>query len=527
MAIIRITALAVTAALVFAAPASARPGLRPAAIDALANRALSRFGAPGMAVGVVKDGKVIFAKGYGVRRLGSPGVVDTATRFQIGSNTKAFTAAALAMLVDEGKLNWDDKVIDHLPGFRLADPYVTREFTIRDLLSHRSGLGEGAGDLMFFPETDFTRAEIMHGLRFLKPVSGFRSQYGYDNLLYMVAGEVVAAVSGMSWEDFVERRLMAPLMMERCAATTGRLADGADVASPHATADGRVRPIPLQPLTVIGGAGTISCNLDGMLKWVTFQLSRGQAPGRPGLITSERFEEMWSAVTPEPIDPQVAALTGSHFKAYGLGWEVQDEFGFKRVSHTGGVPGGSTWVAMVPELSLGVVVLTNYEGGAAMEAVGNQILDAYVGAPRRDLVALLSAHRQARAEAGAQAQAKVDAMAARAGPQSLPLDAYAGRYDDPWRGGADVRLEGGRLVLRISRTSHLEGPMTPLGGDLFVVRWNDRTLDADALVRFTQGFSGDVEAMSLQAVSPETDFSFDFQDLNFRRVKGGSAAEAP
>jgi CubicO group peptidase (beta-lactamase class C family) len=519
----RSAAFALAAALAFAAPALATPApaMTAQAIDAVAGRALSAFATPGMAVGVIKDGKVVFARGYGVRRAGEAAAVDTATRFQIGSNTKAVTAAALALLVDEGRLSWDDKVIDHLPGFRLADAYVTREFTIRDLLSHRSGLGTGAGDLMFFPETDFTRAEIIRGLRYLKPVSGFRAQYAYDNLLYMVAGEVVAAVSGQSWEDFVEQRLMRPLAMSGCAAGTARLADRSDIASPHTTVDGQVEAIALQPLTVIGGAGTISCNLDGMLKWVGFQLARGAVGSGPRLIKAERFDEMWSAVTPEPLDPAIAALTGTHLKAYGLGWEVQDEFGYKRVSHTGGVPGGTTWVTMIPELNLGIVVLTNHDSGAAMEAVGNQILDAYVGAPRRDLVAILSAYRGAKAGAGAQAEAKVQAMAARAGPPPLPLSAYAGRYDDAWRGAADVRIDNGRLVLRISRTKYLEGRLTPLGGDLFVVRWNDRTLNADAYVRFSQGFSGEVEAMSLRAVSPETDFSFDFQDLDFRRAPAG------
>lgn len=517
----RPAALALAAALAFAAPAVAAPAMTPAAIDAVAARALAAFQTPGMAVGVVKDGKVVFAKGYGVRRAGEAGAVDTATRFQIGSNTKAFTAAALALLVDEGKLSWDDKVIDHLPGFRLADPYVTREFTIRDLLSHRSGLGLGAGDLMFFPETDFTRAEIIRGLRYLKPVSGFRSQYAYDNLLYMVAGEVVAAVSGQSWEAFVEQRLMAPLGMTGCAAGTERLADRSDLASPHTTVDGKIQTIALQPLTVIGGAGTISCNLDGMLKWVRFQLAQGSIDGRPGPIKAERFEEMWSAVTPEPVDPGVAALTGTHLKAYGLGWEIEDEFGHKRVAHTGGVPGGSTWVTLIPELNLGIVVLTNNDSGAAMEAVGNQVLDAYVGAPKRDLVGVLSAYRQGKADAGADALAKVQAQAAKAGPPSLPLAAYAGRYDDAWRGAAEVRVEDGRLVLNVSRTKYLQGPLTPLGGDLFVVRWNDRTLNADAYVRFTQGFSGEIETMTLKAVSPETDFSFDFQDLEFRRAPAG------
>src|SRR5450432_3507288 len=186
--------------------ASPRGPLKAAEIDRLVAGAMAEFSVAAITVGNVKDGKLVFAKGYGVRESGRPAAVDPDTLFAIGSNTKAFTTAALAILVDEGKLRWDDPVIDHLPDFRMADPYVTREFTIRDLLTHRSGLGLGAGDLLFVPATDFTRRDVLHALRFLKPVTSFRSQFAYDNLLYVVAGEVVAAASGMSWEEFVSAR---------------------------------------------------------------------------------------------------------------------------------------------------------------------------------------------------------------------------------------------------------------------------------------------------------------------------------
>ena len=213
-------------------------------LDSTVSRAMKEFEVPGMAVGIVKDGKLVYAKGYGVREYGKPGKVDADTLFQIGSNTKAFTAAALAILVDEGKINWDDKVIDHLAQFRMYDPYVTREFTIRDLLTHRSGLGLGAGDLMFFPASDFTRDEIMRGLRFLKPASSFRSKFDYDNLLYMVAGEIVPAVSGQSWEEFVEKRILDPLQMRPCAASYNRIQDRSDVAAPHVVVEGKLPSSP-------------------------------------------------------------------------------------------------------------------------------------------------------------------------------------------------------------------------------------------------------------------------------------------
>jgi CubicO group peptidase (beta-lactamase class C family) len=511
------------AALATASTACAAAGVgRPiaaAAIDDTVARAMKTFAIPGMAVAIVKDGKVSFAKGYGVRALGAPAPVDMDTVFQIGSNTKAFTAAALAILVDEGKLAWDDKVIDHLPQFQLRDPYVTREFTVRDLLTHRSGLGLGAGDLMFYPATDFTRAEIIHGLRYLQPTSSFRARYDYDNLMYMVAGELIPALTGLSWEDFVEQRIFKPLRMTHCAANHARLPAGAAFAEPHTMVDGKLTRIPVEDIGVIGGAGTINCSAHDMALWLQTQLAHGRAPDGATLFSEARGEEMWTVNTVEDVKPVEAGLLHTHFSGYGLGWELTDEFGYKRVSHTGSVPGNLTWVAMIPELDLGVLVFTNQNDGYAMQAVGNQILDAYVGAPRRDLVTLVAAITAERAGAAAVVEAGVAKTLAGAGPAALPLDACAGRYTDAWRGDVTVRSDGGKLVLKFSRTSKLEGVLTPYSGNVFVVRWADRSLDADAFVRFSQAFDGSIDGITMKAVSPTTDFSFDFQDLSLVKAR--------
>jgi CubicO group peptidase (beta-lactamase class C family) len=492
--------------------------LSPAAIDATVARAMRAFQVPGMAVGIVKDGKLLYAKGYGVREVGKPGRVDADTLFQIGSNTKAFTAAALAILVDEGKIHWDDRVIDYLPQFRMYDPYVTREFTIRDLLTHRSGLGKGAGDLMFFPATDFSREDIIHGLRYLKPASGFRSEYAYDNLLYMVAGQIIPAVTGKSWEDFVTERILDPLQMRPCAPSYGRISDRSDVAAPHVVIKGELKAVPVVNMDVIGPAGTINCSINGMAKWLETQLAAGKTPTGQPLFSPERSEEMWTMNSVFSLDPLLASMYRTHFNGYALGWEVQDVLGYKRVAHTGGVLGSVTWVTMIPELKLGVLVLTNQESDAAMTAVGNQILDAYLSAPRRDWVDTALAYEAGRDAAAKTAEDAAANVASSAQPPSLPLDAYAGTYRDPWRGAATVRLEGGKLILQISRTQSLEGPLTPYSGNLFIVHWNDRSLNADAFVRFEQGFDTKVTQMTLHAVSPSTDFSFDFQDLHFSRA---------
>jgi CubicO group peptidase (beta-lactamase class C family) len=492
--------------------------IAPATIDATVTRAMKAFQVPGMAVGIVKDGKLLYAKGYGVRELAKPGQVDADTLFQIGSNTKAFTAAALALLVDEGKIHWDDKVIDFLPQFRMQDPYVTREFTIRDLLTHRSGLGMGAGDLMFFPATDLSRDEIIHGLRYLKPVSGFRSKYDYDNLLYMVAGQIIPAVTGKSWEDFITERILDPLQMKPCAANYGRILDHSNVAAPHVVNKGELKAIPVVNMDVIGPAGTINCSINGMAKWLETQLAAGKTPTGQQLFSAERGEEMWTMNTVIPVNPLLSEMYHTHFNGYALGWEVQDLFGYERVAHTGGVLGSVTWVTMVPELKLGVLVFTNQESGIAMNVVGNQILDAYVNAPRRDWVKIGLAYGAKRDTDAKRIEDAAAKIAESAGAPTLPLDAYVGTYRDPWRGEATVHRENEQLILKISRTKSLEGPLTPYSGNIFIVHWKDQTLNADAYVRFDQGYDTKITEMTMQAVSPATDFSFDFQDLHFTKT---------
>ncbi len=519
----RIVSMAVTAALGLAtwnhASGSTVLAIAPGKIDVTVAHAMKAFDVPGIAVAIVKDGKVVFAKGYGVRKLGTTPAVDADTLFQIGSNTKAFTAASLAILVDEGKIHWDDKVIQYMPEFLMYDPYVTREFTIRDLLTHRSGLGLGAGDLMFFPETDFSREEIIHNLRYLKPVSSFRSKFDYDNVLYMVAGQLVARVANQSWESFIQQHILDPLQMQPCAPSYESIEDRSDLASPHEVVDGKVTAIRVQSLKAVGPAGTINCSVSNMSKWLITQLNGGTGPSGQKIFSAERGDEMWSINTMQPLNPALVKLTHTNFLGYGLGWDIQDQFGHKRVSHTGGVPGTVTWVSMIPDLKLGVLVFTNQENGFAMEAIGNQILDAYLGAPPRDWVALAEQFAKHRSDEAKKVEDESAKTAAAPVAPPLPLDAYAGHYADPWRGEATVELREGQLQFRISRTQDLEGALTPFSANIFIVKWRNRGLHADAYVRFSQGFDGKVDGITMQAVSPATDFSFDFQDLNFKKLE--------
>src|SRR5712691_11655554 len=266
-------------------PAQTAP---PADLDSFVAKALKTFEVPGLSVAIVKDGKTVLAKGYGVRKLGNPTPVDENTLFGIGSNTKAFTTAALASLVDEGKLSWDDRVYERLPGFQMYDPYVSHEMTIRDLLTHRSGMGLGEGDLLFWPHTTFTRDEIIYRLRFMKPASSFRSHYAYDNLLYIAAGQIIPAVTGKSWDDYIRERIFKPLGMNTSNLSTSAFKPGDDFAWPQSKVDGKLQVVAFETLDNAAPAGSINSSAAEMARWLVLQVGRGKFPDREGRLFSEQ-----------------------------------------------------------------------------------------------------------------------------------------------------------------------------------------------------------------------------------------------
>src|SRR5262245_21797317 len=497
----------------------------PPDLDAYVARALNEFEVPGLAVAVVKDGKVALAKGYGVRKLGEPAPVDEQTLFGIASNTKAFTAAALAILVDEGKISWDDPVTKHLPGFQMYDPYVTREMTVRDLLTHRSGLGLGAGDLMFFPPTAFTREEIVARLRYIKSATSFRSKYAYDNVLYLVAGQVVAAVSGKSWDDFIKERIFAPLGMTASNTSVKDLRPGGNFVSPHQKVEGRLQPVPYMNIDNTAPAGAINSNVAEMAKWVIVQLDEGAIhSGQNGedrrLFSRRLSREMWSAQTPIAVGdppPQLSALR-ANFSAYGLGWGLSDYRGHKVVSHSGGLAGMVSRVRMIPDLKLGIVVLTNQEAGGEMEAISYHIIDTYLNAPATDWIGAFRSLAEQQLAQAKEAEKKQSASRNAESRPSAPLAKYAGSYRDAWYGEVTIALEAGKLVLRFGHTPGLVGDLEPWQYDTFVARWRDRSLNADAFVTFALKPDGGIDQMKMVPVSPLTDFSFDFQDLLFTPV---------
>lgn len=501
------------------APPSA--GALPGDLDAYVGRVMRAFQVPGLALAVVKDGRVVAARGYGVRRLGDPAPVDARTRFGIASNTKVFTAVALGLLVEQGRLRWDAPVIDSLPWFRMYDPYVTREITVRDLLVHRSGLGLGAGDLLWWPRSTYSRREVAERLRAIRPATSFRGAYAYDNVLYLAAGEVVEAASGQSWEDFVSSRILARVGMTRSNVRHSAAAGAGNVAAPHAAIDGVVTPIAPFDSDVTDPAGGINTCAEDMAKWLQVLLDQGRLPDGSRLFEAATWRQITAPVTPMPDaapPPELPALR-SNFRLYALGLEVRDFKGYKVLTHTGGLPGYVSRVLMIPDLKLGVAVLTNQESSEAFDAVAYEIADAYTGGPRTDWLAGFERARARAETAAAEARRKTSAARNAASKPSLPLGAYAGTYRDAWYGDVSIAMETGKLVIRFAKTPSLVGDLEHWQYDTFVARWRDRTLRADAFVTFALNPDGTIDRAKMRAVSPETDFSFDFQDLLLRPAR--------
>ncbi len=488
-------------------------------LDATVERVRSQFDVPGIAVAVVKDGQVVLERGYGVRELGKPAPVQADTLFAIASNTKAFTATSLNLLAEQGRLKMDDRVIDHLPGFRMSDPYVTGEMRIRDLLSHRSGLSLGAGDLLFWPTTGYSNQEVVQRLAKVPLKAGFRDRYAYDNILYAVAQQVIEQVSGQSYADFLQQHIFTAVGMDGTRYNADHLKPGDNAAVGHAKYDfSTLRTVAPLTWSNNAGAGGIYSSVHDMARWMNVQLAHGTLENGQALFSAKSQQGMWQMITPqavpEPSVPQLAAAK-PNFAGYGEGWSLSDYRGQKLVWHTGGWPGMVSRVTLVPEQKLGIVVLTNQEVGAAFNAITMEVLDAYLQAPQTDWVAAYAAavaKAQDKADEGwARHQAARDASSR----PSLPLAGYAGGYRDAWYGDVAVEQKGRTLRLRFGKTAQLVGTLEHWQHDTFIVRWDDRSLNADAFVNFSLDPDGKVRDMRMQAISSLTDFSFDFQDLLF------------
>ena len=510
--------LAFISLLALAGPLWAAP---PAGFNARVESLRREAGVPGMAISIVENGRVTLAQGYGVRKLGAPGRVDSDTIFPTGSTGKAVTVAALATLVDAGKLGWDDKVIDHLPGFQMYDPWVTRELTIRDLLVHRAGLGYGAGDLLFVPRGSLSRAESVWRVRFIKPATSFRSTFAYSNVMYMVAGQVIEAVSGQTWEDYVREHVFLAAGMTRSTSDNERRFATDDRAYPHARLDGGLRGAGAQEViderddlgrnAAPGGGLAVSAN--DMAKWLALQLAQGKLPGGGQLYTAASAAEMWKPVIPMPIEPARPGmeLTQPRFSNYALGWDVQDYRGAKIIWHGGAVLGFKTAVVLIPEKNVGFAIEINSEEGELIRGLMFELIDHYLGLPSENWPAKFRANRLGDIAEGLKVLRATEAKPAGIGP-SLPLARYAGTYADPWYGKVNIVARGDGLAIDFMSTPRMGGHLRHWQYDTFITEFDDKTIEP-AYVTFAIGAEGNVERVTMKAVSPIADFSWDYRDL--------------
>ncbi|MFT2007064.1 serine hydrolase [Pontibacter sp. 13R65] len=487
-----------------------------AALDTYYQQALKDWDVPGMAIAIVKNDSVIFAKGYGVLNAKTSGQVDANTVFGIASNTKAYTAAALGILVDEGKLNWDDPVTKYLPYLQLYDPFVTKSLNIKDLLSHRAGFKTFSGDLLWY-HTTYSRREILERAKYLEPVYGFRDGYGYSNLMFIAAGEVIEAVTGKTWEAFIQERFFSPLGMQNSYTSVNQLTGKSNVASPHAFDDkGKPVPTTIRPWDNWNPAAGIFTSVNQQAQWMRLQLNRGTYKGNR-IFSEEASHTMWTAHNPLPVASQSEHIFPStHFQAAGLGWMMSDYEGRKVINHGGGHEGMNSRTVLVPEENLGVVVLTN-SMSSIMTPLANYTIDKLFGKEEgrdwsRFYLDLIARNKQAEKEAEANAQKAKKQK----GKPTMSLQAYTGTYNSPLYGNAAVSLQNGKLSVRLAPAPTLGGTLKHWQHDIFELEWvNQYALLTPTRVRFLIGEDGKIGGMRLDANNPD----FHFDELKFTKVK--------
>jgi CubicO group peptidase (beta-lactamase class C family) len=438
-------------------------------LDTYVQKALTEWHIPGVAVCIVKDGKVAWIKGYGVAEWDTDKKVDENTLFGIGSNTKAFTATALALLDAEKKLSLDDKVQKGLPDFKLYDPWVTKEATVRDLLCHRLGFETFQGDFMYF-DSDLTKEEVRQKLSMVKPLYGFRSRWGYTNAAFLTAGEVIPKVTGKSWSEFLQERIFSPLGMSSTITTTKQMEGASNISAAHTVVNETIKKIPYGRLDNMAPAGSIFSSVNDMSKWVQMQLANGKLDDKIIIPASAIAQTR----TPQSILGNGGhPFNKAHFYLYGLGWFLEEYSGRKIVAHTGGVNGFVTSVCLVPEEKLGIVVLTNTDANNFYEALRFEIMDAYLGLPYRNYSNVyLQRHRANEKEQAGWIHKMKDTVAMNI-KAAMPLTALAGTYRHAVYGLMNIVVREGKAIATFEHHKGRFATVESLGGNRYLAQFND------------------------------------------------------
>lgn len=490
-------------------------------LDELIQNTMKTFDVPGMSVGIIKDGTIIYSKGHGLASLTSKQSMNENTLVGIASNSKGFTATALAILADEGKLNWDDKVTKFIPEFQMYDPFVTREITVKDLITHRSGLGLGQGDLMFFPEGGTqTIKDIIHNVRYLKPHHSFRNRLDYNNIMFIVAGEVITRISGLSWAEFVEQRIMKPVGMTQSFGSYNRAKQISNKIDAHAPVDGKAVQVPHDWNETANAAGGIMSNIPDMLTWAEFLMTGFTTKDGKKLVSDKQIQQLWQIQQPSSVALKNPYDTQNY--GYGLGWFISDVKGHKQVQHTGGLIGTVTQFTLIPDMKLGIVVLTNQQSGAAFNTITNTVKDYYLGIEDRNWLKTYS-ERMAKTNAEfEQGKKEIFAKAEefkKSKTNVVKPEQIVGTFTDAWFGDVEITQNAGVYKIFCKTSPRLKGELLPYNNNTFIAKWDDRSYDADAFVIFNFDENGKTQSATMKPISGITDFSFDFGNLDLKRSK--------
>ena len=476
-------------------------------LDKYLDEAREKSGIPGMAVGIVKDGKVVLLKGYGVRDVETSAAVDEQTLFAIASITKAFTVAGIGMLQEEGKLAWEDKVTAHVPYFRLHDEYVTSLMTIEDLTCHRSGLATFDGDVLWYG-TDYSRREIVERIRELPLSKTFRTDFGYQNIMFITAGQAITEVSGSSWDDFMRQRIFDPLGMNSTVTSITKFTPETNLAYPHL----KGKKIDLLNYDNSGATAALNSNVADMTKWISFWLNNGIA-GNDTLLSADNRRRIFTPHTVLPASAHEEA-NGIHLKGYGMGWYLMDYKGVKVAHHGGGLPGYISKIALVPEQNLGMIILTN-DMSYLPSALMYKIIDHFAERSDKDWAGEYHGYYTGNEKRLEKREEERLAERKKNTHPSHTLDAYTGKFEDKMYGRATVKLENDKLQLTLEPTSELfSGQLLHWHYDTFEVTLNDPYLPP-GLVTFYADEKGDITGFKIHLPNPD----FNFYNLDFKRIR--------
>ena len=504
----RITTLLVLF-LLFLGQISAQYETKINSLDTYFEKSVKNWNVPGVAIGIVKDGKVIFAKGYGVQEIGKKDKVDENTIFGIASNTKAFTSAALSILVEEKKIDWDQKLVEVMPNIKLYNDYVTQNITIRDLLSHRAGYKTFSGDLLWVA-TKYNRKEIIERLEYLQPTYPFRYKFGYSNLMFLVAGEIIPQVTDKSYDEFLKENIFQPLGMDNTVTSISGFDKIDNLAKPHIEIDGKQQAIEYISWDNIAPAGGINSNVTDMTKWITMLLNKGEF-NETQIINKDELEVLWTPETPQSIGYYDKTFFKSkHFHSYGMGWDLFDYKGVKVINHAGGLDGMISQVAIIPELDLGFVILTNsinYLGDALMYSIIDEFTDGvtadYAGTYRTQYMAYMD-YMKNKSEKEENARTKDT-------KPSLDLSKYVGTYSGKLYGDATISLKNGELFIVLEPAPQFNSKLSHWGNDVFSIKFEEFISLPKGTVSFILNDKKEITELIVDLPNPD----FDFTELKF------------